>query len=169
MGICVKQCDDDEVRKVIEAMGAAPQLAEQYILRKQKGEGIFLAAWKDGEPVGHVFLKWNPALPGEYATRVQGDFGDLENLFVAEKRRSKGIGSMIIQKAEEEARCRGVELLGLAVDPERNPRAHVLYLRHGFRDIGLAPFDASGTWMDREGKVHSYEEWCIYMTKKLDG
>lgn len=86
---------------------------------------------------------------------------------VVEEHRSQGIGSMIIRKAEEEARNRGFGLLGLAVDPEKDPRAHALYVRHGFSDVGLPPFDASGTWTDRNGKVHSYEEWCIYMTKRL--
>ena len=86
---------------------------------------------------------------------------------VVEEHRSQGIGSMIIRKAEEKARRRGFGLLGLAVDPERNPRAHALYVRHGFSDVGLPPSDASGTWIDREGNAHPYEEWCIYMTKRL--
>jgi len=167
MGMCVKPCNDDELRSVADAVGMARETAERYVVRQHQGEGIFLGAWKDGSPVGHGFLKWNPPLPGEYATRVQEDFADIENLFVVEEHRSQGMGSMIIRKAEEEARNRRFGLLGLAVDPERNPRAHALYVRHGFSDVGLPPFDASGTWTDRDGKVHPYEEWCIYMTKRL--
>lgn len=166
VGICVKLCSEDGLRYVADAAGMARQTAENYVAGQRRGEGVFLGVWKDGSPVGYTFLKWNPQLPGEYATRVQGDSADISNLFVVEEYRSKGIGSRIIRKAEEEARSRGFGLLGLAVDPEENPRAHALYLRHGFSDVGLPPFDASGTWIDQDGNEHPYEEWCIYMTKE---
>jgi GNAT superfamily N-acetyltransferase len=165
--ICVKSCSEDELRHVANTVGMAKQIAENYVVSQRRGEGVFLGAWKDGSPVGHAFLQWNPKLRGEYTVRVQGNFADTSNLSVVEEYRSQGIGSRIIQKAEEEARDRGFELLRLAVDPEDNPRAHALYLRHGFTDVGLPPFDASGTWIDQDGNEHPYEEWCINMTKRL--
>lgn len=124
--ICVKSCSEDELRHVANTVGMAKQIAENYVVSQRRGEGVFLGAWKDGSPVGHAFLQWNPQLRGEYAVRVQGNFADISNLSVVEESRSQGIGSRIIRKAEEEARDRRFELLGLAVDPEDNPRAHAL-------------------------------------------
>ena len=148
-------------------LGIVSETIANYVIRQRQDEGIFIVAWKDELPVGYFFLKWNSPLPDKYAIQVQGNFADIENLFVIEAQRSKGIGSLMIQKAEEEARKRGFEILGLAVDPKRNPKVYALYLRHGFSDVGLPPFDASGIWIDTNGDVHPYEEWCIYMTKRL--
>jgi GNAT superfamily N-acetyltransferase len=69
-------------------------------MRQNRQEGLFLGAWANGSPVGHVFLKWNPNLPTGYAARVLGAFGDLENMFAVESWRSRGIASAIINEAE---------------------------------------------------------------------
>ncbi len=165
--IIVKQYDDEEIKSLSNALGIADETVANYIARQRQDEGIFIVAWKDELPVGSLFLKWKALLPDGYATKIQGKFSDIENFFVIEAQRAKGIGSLMIQKAEEETRKRGFEILGLAVDTERNSRAYALYLRHGFSDIGMPPFDTSGAWIDNNGNVHHFEEWCIYMTKKL--
>jgi len=170
-GLCVRTCAEGEVRSAIQAAGRSSDLAERYVTMQRRGEGVFLAAWSGDRPLGYVFLKWDPPPPpvyaSEWASRVAKPCACLENLFVIEEYRGKGIGSTIVLETEREAARRGFELIGLAVDPKRNPAAHALYLRLGFSDIGLPPFDASGSWTDADGVTRHYEEWCICMTKPV--
>ena len=52
----------------------------------------------------------------------------------------------------------GYDRVGLSVGVD-NPRARALYERHGFRDLGLAPFLISGAWGSQT---------VVYMVKSFD-
>ncbi len=63
-----------------------------------------------------------------------GENAYLENIEVAAALRNRGIGSKLLQAAEEAARRRGKRLLWLHTD-EKNVGAHRFYERHGWIHI----------------------------------
>ena len=92
-----------------------------------QGARLFLAADVDGEPVGRATLDFS-------ARRAPG--GVLfRNAWVEPKRRSLGIGTALVRRAEELARARGYEGLDCLVRTD-NPRALALYRRLGFEIVG---------------------------------
>lgn len=71
---------------------------------------------------------------------------ELQKLYVAEDARRRGLGLMLCNLAEEEARRRGASWLELWTDT-RFENAHRLYRRAGFTDLGATRelHDKSGT------------------------
>ena len=119
----------------------------------QRGErAVYLIALDDGAPVGHALLKLPPL--GSEHPRADG-IPEVEDLFVAETHRSSGVGSRLLQEAEDLARGRGFDRLGLAVGVG-NAGAHRLYERAGYEDAGLGEF-----W------VEGARETCRYLVKRL--
>lgn len=77
---------------------------------------------REGELAGYLDLRWHP------------DHADIVNIVLAPTFQGRGIGKAIITGIVAEARQRNmdVRLQVLKV----NPRAHALYRRLGFEDIG---------------------------------
>ena len=94
---------------------------------------------------------------------------DLTDLFVLEPLRGTGIGSALISHAEGICIQRGIEFIGLDVNPELNSRALALYKRLGYRPIGELHLDGVYRSVDENGKETVFEDWCIDMIKCLRG
>src|ERR671930_260002 len=62
----------------IELVDAALQLS-----RLDQPGGEYLVAWEDGEPVGHAHVDWRVDPP------------ELQDVFVAERQRRRGLGSAL--------------------------------------------------------------------------
>jgi ribosomal protein S18 acetylase RimI-like enzyme len=77
---------------------------------------------------------------------------------------SCGIGTILIQAAEQRIRARGLRRAELAVE-QVNPRARALYDRLGYIPYGSAPdsWDEDGP----DGIVTRYETVCTLMRKEL--
>ena len=90
----------------------------------------------------------------------------LSDLYVVESVRSRGIGSRLLDYAEELVQHRGAPqlALGVAVD---NPRARSLYERHGFQDSGLGEYTSRWQEIDEHGRQHWYEEREVCLVKSL--
>jgi len=77
---------------------------------------------------------------------------------------SCGIGTLLIEAAEQRIRARGLHRAELGVE-ECNPRARALYERLGYAAYGRKP----EAWDEQaeDGSVRRYETMCTLMRKEL--
>jgi GNAT superfamily N-acetyltransferase len=118
----------------------------------QRG-GEWLVAWDVEEPVGHAHLDWRPSPP------------ELQNVFVAESHRRRGIASKLSLAAEELVRSRGLPTIALDVDVE-NAAARSLYAKLGYRPAGTPPRRKRGT-IQLRGEPFSFDVVLIDLVKTL--
>jgi GNAT superfamily N-acetyltransferase len=116
--------------------------------------GDWLIAWDGDEPVGHAHVDWRPTPP------------ELQNVFVAESHRRRGIASRLSLAAEELVRSRGQTRIALDVDVD-NAAARALYAKLGYRPAGTPPRRAAGTILLR-GRPFSYDVMLIDLVKLLE-
>lgn len=129
-------------------------IAEQ-LDRVSRGEVEYLAACPPpGLPVGLCGI--------DYAEHPGA--GTLIQLVVHGALQSCGIGTLIIQAAEQRILARGLHRAELGVE-ENNPRARALYERLGYVTCGRAP----DSWDEQapDGSIFRYETWCTLMRKEL--
>jgi ribosomal protein S18 acetylase RimI-like enzyme len=98
----------------------------------------------------------------DYAENPGG--GTLTQLAVHGALQSCGIGTLLIQAAEQRIRARGLHRAELGVE-ESNPRARALYDRLGY----AAYSRALESWDEQaaDGTIFRYETMCTHMRKKL--
>lgn len=167
---------DVEVRPLAEAEVALverhlgldwgyPDKHRQRLALQRRGELVYLIAWHQGAPVGHVMLRWSGAPDPPVASRLR-DCPDIEDLFVLPQHRSRGIGSRLLDHAEGLARAQGYAQVGLGVGVD-NPRARALYERRGYRDAGFGQYTVAGWYLDRDGVEKRWQETCNYLVKAL--
>jgi GNAT superfamily N-acetyltransferase len=145
----------------------APEKHAERFKYQEKGQVVYLVAWHEGTPVGHALLKWHGATEEHLAAHFQGTCPDIEDLLVTDQYRSRGVATQLLLAAERLVAERGFRQIGLSVDT-RNERARRLYERLGFRSSGLPPHVEQGQYVDAGGRVNSWEEACIYLTKAID-
>ena len=128
------------------------------------GEGLFLVALLSGAPVGRVLLRWRSTDDTLIRLGIAEPY--VESLGVVPEFRSRGIGTALMQSAEQAAHERGHATMGLSVGVE-NIRARALYVRLGYRETDFPPFDVR--WGNRDGRgVERIEsETCTYFTRRL--
>ena len=137
--------------------GGATHLANvaKALERARRGEVDYLAVCPpSGLPValGGVDYAENPGA------------GTLWQLAVHGALQSCGIGTILIQAAEQRILARGLHRAELGVE-ESNPRARTLYDRLGYVAYGRAP----ESWDEQapDGTVFRYETMCTPMRKEL--
>jgi ribosomal protein S18 acetylase RimI-like enzyme len=113
---------DDEVERV----GAVLGLARLY-----QGNGFYLVAWENEEPLGHAYLALT-------------DPPELQDVQVRPEHRRRGVASALTAVAEEHALSLGFDRLRLEVS-EGNTAAQALYRSCGFADIGAPARRVQGT------------------------
>ncbi len=146
----VRPLTDDEIELVDE------YLPLHRLDRFKEGKSTYLIAWDGGAPVGHGHLAW-PREPGELP--------ELQDVFVPEILRRRGIASLVTAAAEEEAAARGFDRLSLTVSVDNKP-ARNLYERLGYRDAGREPERVRGTIVIR-GKPLHVDDTLLFLEKPL--
>ncbi|MBI4450445.1 GNAT family N-acetyltransferase [Candidatus Woesearchaeota archaeon] len=91
--------------------------------------GIKFYAEQDGREVARVFLY---VLTNELHP---APFGFMEDVFVEEQMRGKGIGSALVEQVIEEAQRRGCYKL-ICTSRHEKDAVHDMYMRLGFTDHG---------------------------------
>jgi ribosomal protein S18 acetylase RimI-like enzyme len=137
--------------------GQATHLASvaHALERARLGEVDYLAACPpSGLPV---------AIGGVDYAKAPGA-GTLWQLVVHGALQSCGIGTILIQAAEQRIRARGLRRAELSVE-ECNPRARALYERLGYVAYGREP--AAWDEVAPDGSITRYETVCILMRKEL--
>jgi len=145
-----------ELPVVRAALPRGPTIHEDRFGAQERNEGIYLFAWIGDEPAGHVFLSWSG----------RAGYPEARDVGVAEGRRRQGLGSLLMTAAEDAARERGGDSLGLAVALD-NTDARSFYDRLDYADAGLPPFTISYEAWDDRGIPHQVTETCTYLRKAL--
>jgi ribosomal protein S18 acetylase RimI-like enzyme len=137
--------------------GSATHLASvaKELERARRGEVDYLAACPpSGLPVaiGGIDYAENPGA------------GTLMQLSVHPALQSCGIGTLLIEAAEQRILARRLHRAELGVE-ESNPRARALYDRLGYTAYGRAP----DSWDEQapDGTIIRYETMCTLMRKEL--
>ena len=120
----------------------------------------------DGEIIGFgmVILGSPPSWPEP----VDADkLPAMNDLFVREDLRGRGIGTFLIDRIERIAAQRGFRAMHLAVQPENNAPAHRLYLNLGYEPLQNEPREDRWEFTDSDGNVHRGVEWIVDMQKPL--
>ncbi len=120
----------DEVERVAAVLGLA---------RLDQDDGVYLVAWKDGEPAGHARLAFTE--PPE-----------LQDLSVRPEQRRRGVASALLAAVEGEARGRGFGRIRLQVSADNGP-AQALFRARGYADVGIPPQRVRGTIVLRTGPL----------------
>jgi GNAT superfamily N-acetyltransferase len=143
---------------MIEVRPMAPgelELVDRHLPldRLDQPGGEWLVAWEAGVPVGHLHLDWRTDPP------------EVQNLFVPESHRRRGIASRLSAAAENRVRARGFDRIALDVDVE-SVEARALYAKLGYRERGTPPRRHAGTIMLR-GKPFSFDAVLLDLVKEL--
>jgi ribosomal protein S18 acetylase RimI-like enzyme len=143
----VRRLADEEAEQV----GAVLGLARLY-----QGNGFYLVAWDNEEPLGHAYLALT-------------DPPQLQDVQVCSEQRRRGVASALTSVAEEHALSLGFDRLRLEVS-EGNSAAQALYRGCGFADIGAPPRRVHGTIVIRTGTIEVDDTlltWEKPLTRKL--
>ena len=107
----------------------AVRFFEKVIVSVARDETVLVAAKLDGRFVGTVQLGLD--MPPNQPHR-----GDIKKLLVHRAARNRGIGAMLMARAEAEAQSRGRTLLVLDT---AGAEAERLYVRSGWQRVGVIP------------------------------
>ena len=135
------------------------------LVRQTAGKVTYLIAWNGADPIGHMLVRLTG--PNEEPMRsALTDCAEIEDFTVIAKLRSRGIGRLLLESAEDAARQRGLRRIGVGVTLD-NPRAKALYERQGFRSSGLGTYITRWQYADADGEKRWREEPCSYLVKEL--
>jgi len=160
--IDVAECTPDLLRALESAMPSQHHRARYGV--QTAGHGVYFVARLGERPAGHGLLRWQPT--DQIIRQSSAAEPCIEALGVDPPMQSRGLGTALIVACEGAVLGRGCSTIGLAVGID-NQRARSLYERLGYRDIGVAPFEITWSYVDAEGAVRTGREVCIYMRKRL--
>jgi len=123
-----KSEDTQEICDLLKQMGYPQPLTlieEKFELLNNDSNSQILVAEEGSRICGFLSLYFIPQIA------LQGDFAKVCYLCVDENMRSKGVGHLLVQEAEQLARRRGCDRMELHSGMQR-PLAHQFYLREGY-------------------------------------
>src|SRR5262245_32512302 len=126
----IRELAPDDVERVGGVLGLA---------RLHQGNGFYLVAWEDDEPLGHAHL-------------AMTDPPELQDVEVRPEHRRRGVATALTTAAERAALAQGVDRLRLHVSVD-NAGAQALYRGLGFGDVGVPPRRVQGTIQLRTGPI----------------
>jgi GNAT superfamily N-acetyltransferase len=133
--VLVREAGPEDARDVARLLGqlgysaAAAEVALRIERYRESRADLLLVAETGGRVVALASLHVSMAL--EY----EGDAGKLSAIVVDEAARGRGIGRILVDAVEREARRRGCVLLFLTTN-ERRRDAHAFYRALGFEETG---------------------------------
>ncbi len=152
-----------------QRMGAIDDASHRtYADMQSRAEGVYLIAWDEDVPVGHVFARWIentevPRIVERFPQAAQfADCPEFIELYVVPGRRSQGIGSQLLGRALQMARERGATQVTICVDTD-NLRARALYERLGFVESGIGRFSTTGVLIDETGREKPWQNGPMVM------
>lgn len=148
-----------------EHMPPDPTKHIRRLMRQEKNEIAYLIAFREKKPVGHVVIQWAGTTDEPMASQLT-DCPDIVDLRVHHDFYRRGIGSKLMDEAENMVRSRGFKRVGLSVGTDNVPAAQ-MYKKRGYNDAGFGRHIERGSYTDKNGNVNSWEEECIYLIKDL--
>jgi len=119
----------------IEGAQMVARNREELVAIVHQNRGQIFVAEVNAEVVGFVCVRLEHE-EGEYLSSLV-DYAYISDLVVLPSHRGQGYGTMLLQKAEEFARQRGMTILKIQV-LVKNQQATSVYLHAGFRPYELA-------------------------------
>jgi ribosomal protein S18 acetylase RimI-like enzyme len=92
---------------------------------------------------------------------------EMVDLNIAPDYRGRGLGSRLIREMERITRAEGHADVGMAADPDANPRALNLYRRLGYAALSDKPVEDRWEFTDSDGTRHERREMLIFLRKTL--
>jgi ribosomal protein S18 acetylase RimI-like enzyme len=126
----IRELASSEIDRVSAVLGLA---------RLGQGDGYYLVAWEEGEPVGHAHLGLT-------------DPPELQDVSVRPEYRRRGVATALAGAAERAVVTRGADRLRLSVSVD-NDAALALYRGLGYGDVGIPPRRVHGTIEIRTGPI----------------
>jgi ribosomal protein S18 acetylase RimI-like enzyme len=108
--------------------------------RLDQPQGVYLVAWVGKEPVGHAHIDWRTEPP------------ELQDVYVVDSFRRRGIASTLSRAAEAAVAARGGTCLSLTVSVS-NLSARRLYEKLGYLPTADPPWRVRGTVQLRTGPL----------------
>lgn len=159
----VEEQDIEQIEMVFDE--GNPNKHRERFAMQERGEGLYLVAWQDNQPVGHLFLKWD-GTSEESVQAIIDDCPDIEDIFVLKDYRMHGIGHELLKTVERSAREKGCRQIGLAVGLT-NHTARELYQHEGFIKSTIAPYTISWNYIAGNGTEKTETTICEYFVKQL--
>jgi ribosomal protein S18 acetylase RimI-like enzyme len=134
----IRECSEMDIDALDRFLPTRPprQVHAEHFALQEAGRWTYMVAWDDDAvPVGVGVIRWE-GWSDQAALAAFPDCPELTNLQVHEARRGSGVGTALIQAAEERVRARGFSRIGVGVADD-NPKAAKLYARLGYADTGL--------------------------------
>jgi GNAT superfamily N-acetyltransferase len=153
-----------QLHSLEKAIQRPPGVHRRRLEQQTNGEVEYLIAWRQ-RPIGHVLIEWAGAKLEPIAPALKCSPQIVDLLVVADLR-SRGIGTLLMRKAEQSILARGFRRVVLGVDVE-NTRAHAFYERLGYFDSGSGPYTVTYPVVDRGGNEATAAEEVIYLVKEL--
>ncbi len=131
MKVYIRSAKSEDIQAIcdlLKQMGYSQPLAliqEKFELLNHDSKSQILVAEEEGEICGFLSLYFIPQIA------LQGDFAKICYLCVNENMRSKGVGHLLVQEAEQLAKRHGCDRMELHSGVQR-PLAHQFYLREGY-------------------------------------
>jgi len=100
-------------------------LIRQFVAEPCFGD-FFLIQW-NAEVVGYAILAYG------FSFEYGGKDAFIDELFIVDSHRNRGVGSAVLDGLSEHAKHKGIQVLHLETEAY-NPKAKALYLRKGFID-----------------------------------
>jgi len=163
----IRECAVTDI-EVLERHMPTPagQVHAHHFAQQQDGRWTYLIAWDDDSvPLGVCVIRWDGWIEEELLAGSL-DVPRLTNLQVHGARRGRGVGTALIESAEEKVRARGFSRVGIAVADD-NPKAARLYGRLGYTDSGLRS-ESRYTYPDDAGRPREVVEHNTILVKDLD-
>jgi GNAT superfamily N-acetyltransferase len=157
----IRRAEDFDLPCLVRHLNSADFFRDRLGLQR-RGLGILLVAFKDAEPVGHVYLWLDRA--HEYQIRAELPGVPLLNrLAVAPPHRNQGIGTALLTSAETRLRTMGHDRVALGVGID-NADAIRLYRRQGYRQWARPPIEArTGGDLGNGGGAGQQEIFTIFV------
>lgn len=134
--------------------------------QQQAGLWTYMVAWtEESVPVGVCVIRWDGL--AEDVRKPSAEWPRLTNLQVHPTHRGRGVGSALIEAAEDKVRGRGFSRLGISVADD-NPEAARLYARLGYVDSGLR-YESRYMYPDDAGVLVEQVEHDRLLVKALEG
>jgi ribosomal protein S18 acetylase RimI-like enzyme len=148
------------------ANSGIPDMHHERFKVQADGQGLYLAAWRNGTPVGYVLLHFKHP-PHHASYDHHPDCAYVEALDVRPEDRRQGFALALMREAEARARSSGATLVGLSVGVDNAP-ARALYQGLGYVPTQVPDYRVSWTYLDPQtGEAKEEGETCSFWAKPL--
>ncbi|UCD20970.1 MAG: GNAT family N-acetyltransferase [archaeon] len=144
----------------------SPSLHRRRFKEQEKGNVVYLIAWNNKTPIGHLLVRFNGARYKKVKKYLK-KCPHLESLGVGKKVRRKGIATKIVRKAENMLKRKKFGKVGLAVEDNPKSAPNILYKKIGYKDWGHGNVIDIWSFVNKRGKKITRREKCVYLIKNL--